>query len=116
MRNDKHYITTNKYIKKVEEYLTERYGGVSAEWGVMITLLADNLDLYKDCKESVKQNGLYDTTTGKKNPLLSTIKDIQATIIKQIQHLGLSPYAASKIKKAEVEEDDEDFIEGLTNE
>lgn len=115
MRNDRHYTTTNQYIKKVEEYLTEKYGGVSAEWGAMITLLADNLDLYRDCKDSIRQHGIYDATTGKKNPLLATMKDLQATMIKQMQHLGLSPYAASKIK-AEVEEDDEDFIEALTNE
>ena len=41
------------------------------------------------------------------------MKDLQASIMKQVQHLGISPYSASKIKQ-EVEDDNEDFIEALT--
>ena len=85
------------------------------EWASIMYLLGDNLDLYKECRDSIKQNGIFDVNTYKKNPLLSTCKDLQATIMKQIQHLGLSPYAASKIKDA-VEDDTEDYIESLTNE
>jgi hypothetical protein len=42
------------------------------------------------------------------------MKDLQATIHKQIQHLGLSPYAISKIKMSS-EDDTDDFINDLTN-
>ena len=42
------------------------------------------------------------------------MKDLQATIIKQIQHLGLSPYAISKIK-TDSPDDTDDFIDTLTN-
>ena len=106
---------TKKQIDNINDYLKSKYGGINPEWQTIINLLADNIDLYKECKESVKQNGIYDPNTGKKNPLLATMKDLQATIIKQIQHLGLSPYAASKIKN-EVEDDSEDFISKLTEE
>jgi hypothetical protein len=44
--------------------------------------LADNLDLYDSIKESIETNGIYDASTGKKNPLLTTLKDLQASIMK----------------------------------
>lgn len=105
---------TQDYIKNVQEYLTNKYGKVNAEWECILVLLADNIDLYKECRKSVKENGIFNCETGKKNPLLTTMKDIQATITKQIQHLGLSPYALSKIK-TETDDDTEDFIESLTS-
>ena len=104
---------TKKIIDSINNYLTEKYGEVKPEWATIMYLLGDNLDLYKECRESIRKNGIYDINTAKKNPLLSTCKDLQATIMKQIQHLGLSPYAASKIKES-VEDDTEDFIEALT--
>lgn len=99
----------------VREYLTSKYGEVKPEWEIIISLLADNIELYKECRTSIKENGIYDETTAKKNPLLSTMKDLQATIMKQIQHLGLSPYAASKIKDA-IDDDSIDYIDSLTKE
>ena len=104
---------TNAYMTTVGEYLKNKYGEVKAEWESTLFLLAENLDLYLQCKEQIRQHGIYDATTGKKNPLLTTMKDIQATIMKQIQHLGISPYSASKIKQ-EVEDDTEDYIDSLT--
>lgn len=106
---------TKKIIDSINKYLIEKYGEVKPEWETIMYLLGDNLDLYKECRDSIKQNGIFDVNTYKKNPLLSTCKDLQATIMKQIQHLGLSPYAAAKIKM-DVEDDTEDYIESLTNE
>nr|DAQ27514.1 MAG TPA: terminase small subunit [Caudoviricetes sp.]DAU06753.1 MAG TPA: terminase small subunit [Caudoviricetes sp.] len=104
---------TKEYILDVRNYLTKLHGEVKAEWEAPLELLADNMELYKQCQESIKQNGIFDPTTGKKNPLLSTMKDLQATILKQMQHFGLSPYANAKIKLTESDET-EDFIEELT--
>lgn len=104
---------TKDILTAIEEYLTKKYGEVKAEWDSTLFLLAENLDLYSECKKQVKQHGIYDGSTGRKNPLLATMKDLQASIMKQIQHLGISPYSASKIKQ-EVEDDDEDFVEALT--
>ena len=102
------------YIQSVENYLQERYGQVNDEWKAIIYLLHDNLLLYEECKQSIKDNGLYDKQSGRKNPLIATLKDLQATIMKQIQHLGISPYAASKIKQDE-NDDTDDFINNLIN-
>lgn len=110
----KYTVKTQDYIDTVKEYLTDTYGSVKPEWEAIIEMLAYNLDLLKECKKSIKDNGIYDRTTGKKNPLLTTVKDLQATIIKQVQHLGLSPYAVGKIKN-EAEDDTEDYIDSLTN-
>lgn len=105
---------TQDFITSVTDYLTSKYGKVNTEWEGILILLADNMDLYKECKKSVKENGIYDVSTGKKNPLLTTMKDLQATILKQIQHLGLSPYSAAKIKLDD-SDDTEDFIDNLVN-
>lgn len=113
MNYSKYSKKTREYLQSVESFLINKYGSISEEWSAILFLLADNLDLYEDCKKSVKENGLYDSNTGKKNPLLCTMKDLQATIHKQIQHLGLSPYAISKIK-VESEDNTDDFIEDLT--
>lgn len=102
---------TQAYMNDIEEYLIKRFGSVQDEWNLTLALLADNVELYKQCKESVSQNGIYDTSSGRKNPLLSTMKDLQASIVKQIQHLGISPYASAKIKDAE--EDDSDVLKKL---
>lgn len=108
-------IETKKYLKTIEKYLKEQYGEVKDEWYGVMQLLADNFDLYNKCKQSVIDNGIYDAETGKKNPLLTTIKDLQATILKEVQHLGISPYAANKIK-VEAEDNSDDFIDNLTKE
>lgn len=113
MNYAKYTKTTRDYLLNVEGYLTNKYGSVSPEWEATLSLLADNLDLYNECRKSIRTHGIYDASTGKKNPLLATMKDLQATILKQIQHLGLSPYAASKIK-SEIEDDTDDFIDRLT--
>ena len=114
MNYNKYTKKTKDYLLSVESFLISKYGYISDEWSALIYLLADNLDLYEECKKTVKQYGLYDANTGKKNPLLCTMKDLQATILKQIQHLGLSPFAVSKIKM-ETEDDSDDFISDLTN-
>ena len=113
MNYTKYTKQTKEYLSSVESFLISKYGSISDDWSALLYLLADNLDLYNECKKSVKTNGIYDITTGKKNPLLTTMKDLQATILKQIQHLGLSPYAISKIKM-ETEDDTSDFKDDLT--
>ena len=104
---------TNKFMNNVERHLKETYGEVKSEWETTLFLLAENLDMYLECKDAINENGIFDSSSFRKNPLLSTIKDLQATIMKQVQHLGISPYSASKIRM-EAEEDNEDFIEALT--
>ncbi len=105
----------NNIISNIENYLAQEYGEIKPEWQLLINLLADNVQQYAEVKKSIEENGLFDTTTFKKNPLIATLKDLQATMLKQIQHLGLSPYAQGKIKTAPNKEiDADDFIKSLT--
>ena len=110
----KYKKNTKNYIEAVREYIQQKYGEVKPEWEAIIILLADNLELYNKCIEKINEDGLMLTAT-LKHPLLSTAKDLQATILKQVQHLGLSPYAVSKIRVGE-EDDTDDFIAQLTGE
>ena len=108
--------TTEAKVKAISQYLEKEYGVISEEWKMTLDLLGDNIDTYEDCKEVINQVGIYDVETGRKNPLLSTMKDLQATILKQVQHFGLSPYAASKLKNTPNKEDeteDEMFLNDL---
>lgn len=104
---------TKDYIKSVEDYLSKEYGEIKPEWGLMLNMLKDNYQQYLNCLESIEQNGIYSPESGKKNPLLSTVKDLQASIYKIVQHLGISPYAKSKIRTM-AEDDTDDFIDTLT--
>lgn len=105
---------TKTYIKSIRKYLEDTYGSVKSEWEVMLMLLGDNLEMYKKVSDTLETSGIYSTSTGLKNPLLSTQKDIAASIYKIVQHFGISPYAASKIKAIE-EDSTDDFIDGLVN-
>ena len=106
---------TREYMQEVVNYLEQKYGSVPPEWDGILTMYADNIELYKKCKHTLNQEGIYSSQTGKKNPLLITIKDLQASMLQQIKQLGISPYAQSKIT-CSVEDDEDDFIDKLTNE
>lgn len=98
---------TQTYLKQIVAYLTEKYGKVQPQWNATLTTIADNLDLMAECKASIKQYGIYNERTGRKNPLIATVKDLQATNLKCYQQLGLTPWAESKIKSEETDADAE---------
>lgn len=105
---------TATYIGSIEKYLINRYGAVKPEWQLMLHLLADNVEQYKQVMAIIEEVGAWNYERGVKNPLLSTAKDLQATIFKQVQHLGISPYSDAKIK-VNAEDDTDDFLSYLTN-
>lgn len=107
-------MKTKNEIQIIKQYLQEEHGEVKPEWELIIQLLGDNIEQYKAVKKELDRTGLFDQTTFKKNPLLATLKDLQATMLKQIQHLGLSPYATGKITSKD-EDTTEDFIQALTD-
>lgn len=106
---------TKKTMKQVENYLIEKYGEIKPQWELSLSLMADNLELLQECKDSVKLNGIYSPVRAAKNPLISTIKDINATLLKIAQQLGITPWAESKIKSID-EDNTDNFIDGLINE
>lgn len=105
---------TKKTMKQVEDYLIQKYGSIQPQWEMTLRLMADNLDLLDECRESVKKVGIYSDLRGVKNPLISTIKDINATLLKLAQQLGITPWSESKIKGTD-EDSTDDFVNDLVN-
>lgn len=96
----------SNFRKTVEDYLISKHGKISEEWYQLIDMLEDNLIQYNDIKEEIKVTGLFNPETYKRNPLLSTLKDLQLLIYKQFQMLGISPLYQSKLKNLDNSEQD----------
>ena len=115
-KNNEYSTSTAKYINAVKKYLKEKYGKVAPEWEQPLEILADNLELYQQCKESIKKDGLLLVAKNgafTKNSLIKVMFDAQIQITKIIQEFGLSPKSASKINL--VDEDDDELKELLGN-
>jgi phage terminase small subunit len=102
-----------KYMNYVCEFLTKKYGKVTTAWEFQISLMADQLEMYYEISKVIKETGLYNAQNMVKNPLISSLKDCTATLVKQAQQFGLSPWAESKMKDTE-KDDSENFIDNLT--
>lgn len=114
MSKNEYTQATVKYLTNVRKYLKEKYGKVSPEWEQPLEILADNLELYQQCKESIKNDGLLLVAKNgayTKNALIKVMFDAQIQITKTIQEFGLTPKSASKINL--VEEDDDTLKELL---
>lgn len=109
------------YMVTVYKYLEGRYGSVKNEWTATLKLLADNLELLYQLKETIKDKGLMIKdrySNWNKNPLFPILNNVTIQILKCVDQLGLSPKADSKIKDGETKEESEsaqDFINGLLN-
>ncbi len=103
-----------EYIEQIKNYLKETYGEVKPEWNLTIQSLEDTIKRYTEVKKIIDEGGIFFTDTKRKNPLLSTEKDLLSTILKLTQKLCISPWDVSKLK---IQEDDnvDDYINNLTN-
>lgn len=102
-----------KYMKEVREYLTQKYGEIPLAFESSLFMLQENLEDYILYKEQIAKTYIIDAD-GKKNPLISSVKDLESCIMKIWQHLGLTVYSQSKIKNTE-EDTTSDFIEDLVS-
>ena len=110
MSKNEYTQATVKYLTNVRKYLKEKYGKVSPEWEQPLEILADNLELYQLCKESIKNDGLLLVAKNgayTKNPLIKVQLDAQVQITKFLSEFGLTPKAQSKIVLNNDDEDDE---------
>lgn len=107
-------MNNKEYIQAVRTHLQKTYGEIKPEWENPISLLEDNLNLYDEIQSALKQHGIFNPETGRRNTLLSSLKDVQGQILTISRHLGLSPYSACKIKNPE-SDDCDDFIDKLTS-
>ena len=106
-------MNTETQLNYIIAYLTEKYGEVKPQWWGIIQQIGDNLTMIDECKQSIKENGIYNPKNGKKNPLLSTIKDLQGQILKAYQQLGVTPWSASKIKDDNQTDKDADLLKNI---
>jgi P27 family predicted phage terminase small subunit len=114
MSKNNYSVTTQKYLNSVRRYLKEKFGKVNPEWEQPLEILGDNLELYQDCKQSIKNDGLLLMAKNgayTKNPLIKVMMDAQIQITKLISEFGLSPKSASKINI--INDDDDDLRELL---
>lgn len=110
MKTTDYSTTTIKYLAAVRKYLKEKYGKVNTEWETILEILGDNLELYQQCKTSIKNDGLLLVAKNgayTKNPLIKVQLDAQIQITKLLTEFGLTPKAQSKINL--VSEDDDEL-------
>lgn len=110
MKTNDYTTSTVKYLTAVKKYLKDKYGKVNSEWEQPLEILADNLELYQQCKESIKTDGLLlmaKNGSYTKNPLIKVMVDAQVQITKFLSEFGLTPKAQSKIDLNNDNDDDE---------
>lgn len=107
----KDYSTsTVKYITAVKKFLKQKYGKINDEWNGVIEILADNVELYLQCRNSIFKDGLMMTAKNgapTRNPLIKTMFDAQIQVTKLLTEFGLTPRANAKINL--IGDDDEEL-------
>ncbi len=96
------------YILAVRKSLTERFGGVDPTWEVQLSILEDNMHIYKKLHEAIHNNPNELSTKD-----LKVYKEITNGILKISQKLGISPYDKPRIKIPTKEEKEEDYVDSL---
>ncbi len=107
----KDYSTsTVKYIAAVKKFLKTKYGKINDEWNGAIEILADNVELYLQCRNSIFKEGLMMVAKNgspTRNPLIKTMFDAQIQVTKLLTEFGLTPRANAKINL--IGDDDEEL-------
>lgn len=104
------------YMWTLHKFLSKKFGAINDEWIPSLMMLADNLHIFNLCKEQIRKDGLLITDRFgvlTKNPCLKVQNDAQIQIVKLLQQFGLTPYALSKIKSND--DEDDTFLEDLIN-
>jgi len=110
------------YMMSAYKYLESEYGEVKPEWRGTLGLLAESLEMFYQCKDQIKKDGLLILDrygNPNKHPLLMIQNSYQIQILKCTKELGLSPLSNSKIADKPEKEQElsaEDFITKLTGE
>ena len=103
-------VPTAKYLNAVEKFLTTKYGAVNDEWKQPLIMLANNVEMYYQCADIIKRDGLIVTAKNgypSKNPAILIQIEAQKQINKLLDSFGLTPKAAAKINL--VGEDDDEL-------
>lgn len=107
---------TQSFMNAVENHLISKFGEIKSEWQGLLTILAQQYDIFEMCKESIRKDGLMTPNRFgglEKNPLLKAQTDAVIQIKSVSQEFGLSPKSIAKLNVHDNNEDD--FIEALVN-
>ena len=114
----KEYSTeVQNYMWAVHSYLQKKFNGINDEWVMSLMMLADNLEMFIQCRKQIKETGLLITNRFgvlEKNSLIKVQNDAQIQIVKLLNEFALTPKSAEKIK--EVEEEDNSPLAQFLNE
>ena len=114
MSKNDYSANTIKYIAAVKKLLKTKYGKLNDEWSMPLELLADKVELYQKCRDSINNDGLLLVAKNgsyTRNSLIKTMFDCEIQISKYLAEFGLTPRAAAKINF--VGDDDEELKELL---
>lgn len=105
---------TQAFMKAVEGHLKAKFGDIEPQWEGLLGMLATNYELFWDCKQKIKEDGLMVRNrfnSWEKNPLLKVQTDAQIQLVKLVNEFGLSPRS---IKSLNLQDNNEDeFLEEL---
>lgn len=93
----------------VHRFLLNKFGYISEEWHLSLQMLADNLNMFFQCRDRIKQDGIFiENKFGNldKHPLIKVQNDAQIQIVKLINEFGLSAKSVARLKVEDTEEDD----------
>lgn len=107
---------TQQFMNAVEKHLINNFGEINNEWEGVLSMLATQYQVFIDCRERIKQDGLMITDRFNsliKHPLLKVETDAIIQCNKLVQEFGLSP---KSLKGLNVQNNnDEEFIDSLTS-
>ena len=107
---------TQAFMNAVENHLVNKFGEITPHWEGLLGMLAVQVDLYNQCKQQIKQDGLMVTDRFNalvKHPLIKVQTDALIQINKLSQDFGLNPRS---MKGLNIQDNNEDeFLKELTN-
>ena len=108
---------TQQFMCAVEKHLMDKFGQINNEWEGILSMLATQYELFNQCKEQIKKDGLMVTdrfNAPVKHPLLKVMTDSQIQIVKLVSEFGLSP---KSLKGLNIQDNnDDEFLKSLTGE
>lgn len=107
---------TQQFMNAVEKHLIDKFGNINSEWEGVLSMLATQYQVFVDCKERIKQDGMMITDRFNsliKHPLLKVETDAIIQCNKLVQEFGLSP---KSLKGLSIQNNNEDeFLKELVS-
>lgn len=113
-RKKKNTFDRDKMQKVIEASIIKRYGKLSDEYLIPMTQLLNNMEIQAQCLEYIREHGIIDSASGKRNELLPTLTSLEGMILKYSNDLGLTLKSNATIKEKEkTKNNDSDLLKTL---